>query len=42
MAELEKMLDPAKFIRVHRSSIINLERIARIELYDERQPHGDY
>ena len=33
MAELEKMLDPAKFIRVHRSSIINLERIARIELY---------
>ena len=30
MAELEKMLDPAKFIRVHRSSIINLERIARI------------
>jgi len=33
MAELEKMLDPAKFVRVHRSSIINLDRIARIELY---------
>ncbi len=33
MSELEKQLDPAKFIRVHRSSIINLERIARIELY---------
>jgi two-component system, LytTR family, response regulator len=33
MAQLEKMLDPAKFVRVHRSSIINLERIARIELY---------
>jgi two-component system, LytTR family, response regulator len=33
MAELEKQLDPARFIRVHRSSIINLERIARIELY---------
>jgi len=33
MADLEKMLDPAKFVRVHRSSIINLERIARIELY---------
>jgi two-component system LytT family response regulator len=33
MAELEKMLDPAKFVRVHRSSIINLERITRIELY---------
>jgi two-component system, LytTR family, response regulator len=33
MAELEKQLDPARFVRVHRSSIINLERIARIELY---------
>jgi two-component system LytT family response regulator len=30
MAELEKLLDPAKFIRVHRSSIINLDRIGRI------------
>jgi two-component system LytT family response regulator len=33
MAELEKDLDPARFIRVHRSYILNLERIARIELY---------
>jgi two-component system, LytTR family, response regulator len=33
MAELEKLLDPAKFVRVHRSSIVNLERIGRIELY---------
>jgi len=33
MAELEKLLDPAKFVRVHRSYILNLERIARIELY---------
>jgi two-component system LytT family response regulator len=33
MAELEKLLDPAKFIRVHRSSIVNLDRIGRIELY---------
>ncbi len=33
MSELEKILDPAKFVRVHRSSIINIERIARIELY---------
>jgi len=33
MTELEKLLDPAKFVRVHRSSIINIERIARIELY---------
>jgi two-component system LytT family response regulator len=33
MAELEKELDTAKFIRVHRSYILNLDRIARIELY---------
>ncbi|RPI04508.1 MAG: DNA-binding response regulator, partial [Ignavibacteriae bacterium] len=30
MAELEKELDAAKFVRVHRSYILNLERIARI------------
>jgi two-component system, LytTR family, response regulator len=33
MAELEKTLDQAKFVRVHRSYILNIERIARIELY---------
>ncbi|MGD0036860.1 MAG: LytTR family DNA-binding domain-containing protein [Bacteroidota bacterium] len=33
MAELEKELDKSKFVRVHRSYILNLERIARIELY---------
>lgn len=33
MAELEKLLDPTKFVRVHRSYIVNLERIGRIELY---------
>jgi two-component system LytT family response regulator len=33
IAELEKSLDQTKFVRVHRSSIINIERIARIELY---------
>ena len=33
MAVLENELDPAKFVRVHRSYILNLERIARIELY---------
>ena len=33
MAELEKLLDPMKFVRVHRSYIVNLERIGRIELY---------
>jgi two-component system, LytTR family, response regulator len=33
MAELEKELDTSTFVRVHRSYILNLERIARIELY---------
>jgi two-component system, LytTR family, response regulator len=33
MAELEKLLDPTKFVRVHRSYIVNLDRIGRIELY---------
>jgi two-component system LytT family response regulator len=33
MAEMEKALDQTKFVRVHRSYILNIERIARIELY---------
>jgi two-component system LytT family response regulator len=33
MAELEKLLKPTQFVRVHRSIILNIERIARIELY---------
>ncbi len=33
MSELENDLDPAKFVRVHRSYILNIERISRIELY---------
>jgi len=31
MAELESQLDPARFLRIHRSYIVNVERIARIE-----------
>jgi two-component system LytT family response regulator len=27
MADLERQLDPAKFVRVHRSAIVNLERV---------------
>jgi len=27
------MLDPARFVRIHRSAIVNLERITRIEPY---------
>lgn len=30
---LEGMLDPNRFVRIHRSAIVNLERIARIEPY---------
>jgi two-component system, LytTR family, response regulator len=33
LAELAAQLDPAKFVRVHRSFIVNLERVARIERY---------
>ena len=33
IAELESALDPARFVRIHRSAIVNLERIARIEPY---------
>lgn len=38
LQSLEKRLDPAKFLRIHRSSVVNLERIR------ELQPifHGDY
>jgi len=33
ISSLEAALDPARFVRVHRSVILNLERIARIEPY---------
>jgi len=33
IASLESLLDPARFVRVHRSTIVNLERVARIEPY---------
>jgi len=33
IGELEAMLDAARFVRVHRSVIVNLERVARIEPY---------
>lgn len=31
--ELETLLDPARFVRVHRSYLLNVERLARVELY---------
>jgi two-component system, LytTR family, response regulator len=33
LGELEGALDPARFIRIHRSYLLNIERLARIELY---------
>jgi two-component system LytT family response regulator len=33
IAGLEASLDPADFVRIHRSYIVNLERVARIEPY---------
>ena len=33
IARLEEMLDPARYVRIHRSYIVNLERIARLEPY---------
>jgi two-component system LytT family response regulator len=33
ISNLETSLDPARFVRIHRSYIVNLERIAKIEPY---------
>ena len=33
IAQLEANLDPARFVRVHRSYLVNLERVTRIEPY---------
>jgi two-component system LytT family response regulator len=33
MAALEAAMDPARFVRIHRSYLLNIERIARVELY---------
>lgn len=33
MANLEAMMDPARFVRIHRSYLLNIDRIARVELY---------
>ena len=33
IGSLETLLDPARFVRIHRSAIVNLERVARIEPY---------
>ena len=33
LANVEASLDPARFVRIHRSYLLNVERIARVELY---------
>jgi two-component system, LytTR family, response regulator len=33
LAQLETQLDPSRFVRIHRSFVLNVERIARIEPY---------
>jgi two-component system, LytTR family, response regulator len=38
MADVESRLDPRRFVRVHRSAIVNLDRIAKVEPFT----HGEY
>ncbi len=33
LADLEESLDPLRFVRIHRKFILNVDRLARIELY---------
>ena len=34
LAELQARLDPARFVRVHRSHLVNVDRVASIESLD--------
>lgn len=38
LQDLEARLDPARFVRIHRSTIVNVDRVRRVE----RLPHGDF
>jgi two-component system, LytTR family, response regulator len=33
LADMETALDPARFVRIHRSYILNVDRLAKLELY---------
>ncbi|HWK11381.1 MAG TPA: LytTR family DNA-binding domain-containing protein [Vicinamibacterales bacterium] len=33
LAAVEAMLDPSRFVRIHRSYVLNIDRIAKVELY---------
>jgi two-component system LytT family response regulator len=37
LSELEARLDPADFVRVHRSHLVNLSHVVSIRRYDERR-----
>jgi two-component system LytT family response regulator len=37
LAELAEALDPARFVRIHRSYLVNVDRIARVELLGKDQ-----
>jgi len=37
LAELESRLDPSRFLRVHRSHIVNLDYVSSIDPHDERR-----
>jgi two-component system LytT family response regulator len=37
LAELEARLDPADFVRIHRSHVVNLRHVASIRRYDDRR-----
>jgi two-component system LytT family response regulator len=33
LADVEAVLDPAQFVRIHRSYVLNIDRLAKLELY---------
>lgn len=33
LADLESLLDPSQFVRIHRSYVLNIERLSKLELY---------
>ena len=33
LSAVEAQLDPARFVRIHRSYLLNMDRIGRVELY---------
>ena len=37
MVDLEKRLDPAHFVRIHRSHMVNLNHIEKMEIFDDRR-----